>query len=772
MQKFSPFFEKAPKSAVKYDILYIVSTRQHGKEGASMKRRAKRWFLTAICLLLAVVSLSAFAASTAFYSGGERFYLGSAKDYYQSLLSKGFPSDYASSLTELHLLHPDWTFEPLLITRENPTYTWDYVIEKETEEPDTNLIYSEEKYLPYQHPTNFNQYDSGYYQASVEAVEYFMDPRNFLNEADVFQFFDLSASSVGSTEAVKAVLRGTFMEDGVLENGYTYAAYFVFLGEELGINPVYLAAKARQEQGVGGTSPIISGQCGSLLSDYYINRTPTTESGTHILPPSDGHTPESLKALNGYYNFYNVGASGNGLFSIYHNAMERAVKGTESMSELWGGSPAWNTKWKSLYGGAYMIKNSYVDCYQSTVYLQKFNVDSRAEESNFWKQYMQNVTGAMSEARSIYASFAAIDALDLPCTFLIPVFGEMPASPALDPALGSCESLTPASARYTYSTAVTSPVWQGTKSMPLYHSLEATYGSPLRFSGALEHSYGVDKVEYRLDNGDWITVSDNGSFDFSISTDLPEGSSHILVLRGTAAYDTDTPAKKNNFNFLGAVFYLTAIRPDVTLSVEIDDTITQSTHKAGSTVTLPTCDYPDFAGWLSSDGNLYPSGADIKLDRALNLRAVLLSFQHLEGAAISTDSPVPHLRFSAILDRKAYEALTSVGENTVSIFSALDSPLAEQIRADLTPVTVEDADEWLRVDAMTDAIEQPLYDGAHSAVFYAKITYSDGSLCTLTATLETGERSAAQVAQMALSDASYQYEAQTRAFLEAIATRQ
>jgi hypothetical protein len=42
------------------------------------------------------------------------------------------------------------------------------------------------------------------------------------------------------------------MEDAMLENGKTFAEYFLEIGQALDINPVYLAVKARQEQGVLG----------------------------------------------------------------------------------------------------------------------------------------------------------------------------------------------------------------------------------------------------------------------------------------------------------------------------------------------------------------------------------------------------------------------------------------------------------------------------------------------------------------------------------------
>lgn len=535
----------------------------------SQRDRKKHIVKAIVCGLLLIAFLWTLVSSSIFYAdGSERFFLGEAQNYYNDLLSKGFPSDYAIALTELHLLHPQWNFEPLLITQEESTYTWKYIIQKETEVPDNNLISAKEEYLLYRHPTNLELYDSGYYQASQATVEYFMDPRNFLNETDIFQFFDLSDHTTASKASVEAVLKNTFMNNAYLENNMTYADYFCAVGQELGINPLYLAVKVRQEQGVRGTSPIISGTCGTLLADYYINQTQTSVSGNAVLPPSFGYDINALRSLNRHYNYFNVGASGNGLFAIYYNAMTRAVSGTESMSAKWNGSPAWNTRWKSIYGGAYMLKNSYIDRCQPTIYLQKFNVDSRAGDRNFWAQYMQNITGAMSEAKTLYTSFASIGALDMPCTFQIPVYDNMPQNPAPDPALGMCPSLLPANQKYTYQITHKRPESVSADSSPIYQNVQVTYGEMLSFVGTVSHSYELQKLEYRLNDGEWISLGKEGKFNFSISTDFLEGTTHILVIRGTADYDHNVSSKKNNYHFLCGVFYLqaTSSEPAPTLS--------------------------------------------------------------------------------------------------------------------------------------------------------------------------------------------------------------
>jgi beta-N-acetylglucosaminidase len=487
----------------------------------------------------------------------EPYFEGEAHLFYFSLLEKGFPHDYAKELTELHLLHPNWSFEPLMISQINAIYTWDHVIMQETKNPQTNLILADSTYEAYHHSDNSELYDSGYYQASIKTVEYFMDPRNFLNETDIFQFYDLSCHTESSIAEVESVLRGTFMEDQRLENGASYAEYFMQVGNALGINPVYLATKVRQEQGVNGSSPIISGSCGDRLADYYKNKTQTNENGKQVLAPSSGYTEEQLLALNGYYNIFNVKASGTGLFKIYYNAMNRAVEGTPEKADDWGGSPSWDTRWKSIWGGAYMLKKNYIDRYQSTLYLQKFNVDGRAADRNFWGQYMQNISGAMTESRTLYTAFASVDALDSSCSFLIPVYTGMPADPSADPANGECTILAQATNRYTYQIRQDSPSRLRADNYPIYQTLNVKRGKEIDISGSADHTYGVEAMQYCVDNGEWITLDTGKHFDFTLLTEqFSPNTLHILTVRGVAEYDHDVSNRKQNKYFLCAVYYI------------------------------------------------------------------------------------------------------------------------------------------------------------------------------------------------------------------------
>lgn len=433
--------------------------------------------LLSVLMLAAGLPLSASAKQT--------------EEYTQALIDQGFPPSYAQVLTELHYLHPTWEFEPLLVSQMQPQYTWDYVLAQETENPKRNLINKGNSYVPYRHATNTELYDSGWYQASAEAVAYFMDPENFLNEKDIFMFRDLFYSSSITAEVVEGALAGTFMANTVLYDDVTYAAYLTEVGQALNVDPLHLAARLRQEQGVSGNSPLVKGNCGDKLWYYYANQI-QTEDGKQILAPTTGHTEAELVAYNGLYNYFNIKAAGTGYFEIYLGAMKEAASGTPEMTEAWGGSGAWDTPAKSIYGGADKLTSKYVGDYQNTVYLQKFNVDPRSSR-NFWGQYMQNVGAAVSEARTTFNSLYGMGCLELPHRFVIPVYEGKPASNP-DPAAGACDTYAAADTMVGRECKLTSPIsTEPVINEVLYpRQLQMVQGEPIKIKAQAHASRAFD----------------------------------------------------------------------------------------------------------------------------------------------------------------------------------------------------------------------------------------------------------------------------------------
>ena len=220
----------------------------------------------------------------------------------------------------------------------------------------------------------------------------------------------------------------------------TYYRFLARLGNYFHVDPLFLASRLRQEQGIKGT-PLVSGKCGTLLQD--MERTSSKKSDLfsldRLLKKSTDH---DYLQYDGLYNFFNINASGDGIFIIYLNGMKEAQKGTPEMAEKWG-SPQWNTKWKSIFGGTLKLARLYIYNHQDTIYLQKWNVDFRCRtpqgtSRNFWGQYMQNIGAALSESRNMWQTLKKHRQLKYHHYFIIPVYSGMPPVPCPDPAGGKC----------------------------------------------------------------------------------------------------------------------------------------------------------------------------------------------------------------------------------------------------------------------------------------------------------------------------------------------
>ncbi len=342
---------------------------------------------------------------------------GSESDNYEKeLIDAGFPEDYAKLLAPLKEKHPSWIFEPINVTElSGGKYTWEYVINAEIEDDENNTVDNDyADALDY--AIDNKSVESGmWYRAKRETVEFFMDPRNFLNAKRIFMFEDLSKTYGDRTKAVDFLLSGSFMHKAVVEDdaqGRTYAELFVDIGERLGISPLVIGARLRQEQGLVGDNPLISGSCGTYLWNSYVN-------GENDAP-DEGYTEDELKQYDGYYNYFNISATGNGYFEVYLSGMKEAKAGN------------WTSRAAAIEGGAMKLRDRYINDYQQTLYFQKFNVDARSKR-NFWGQYMQGVDAAYDEGGATYTALFKARLLDLPFKFDIPVYEGMPKDPCPDP---------------------------------------------------------------------------------------------------------------------------------------------------------------------------------------------------------------------------------------------------------------------------------------------------------------------------------------------------
>ena len=287
-----------------------------------------------------------------------------------------FPGSYQADLRNLKNAHPNWTFVPMKTGL-------DFNTSVSKEMGDKSLIQKTNANVEKGWVGNACPSESGWNYATRPAVAYHMDPRNSLTETYIFQFEQLTFNASYHTEAaVQTFLNGTFMKGKLPDDsaGRTYAKAFFEIGKGRKLSPIHLASRVYQEQGQG-TSGLISG---------------------------------TYPGYEGYYNFFNVNVYGS-------STTEKIVKGL-----TYAKKQGWNTRYKSLEGGAATIGNNYILKGQDSLYLEKFNVNKNSPYGVYNHQYMQNIQAPRSEAATTKKMYANAGSLNNAFVFKIPVFDNMP----------------------------------------------------------------------------------------------------------------------------------------------------------------------------------------------------------------------------------------------------------------------------------------------------------------------------------------------------------
>lgn len=289
-----------------------------------------------------------------------------------------FPESYKPYLRQLHAIHPNWTFKA-----DYTNLDWEAAAEAESQIGMSAIshLYPSLKFTNSLYPNGIVIDGTNWYAAAKDTVKYYMDPRNFLTEKNIFMFQSLSYNE-SENASVQKVLDGTFMEGSFTENGVTkkYADAFIEAGKEANVSAVHLATRAIQEVGTKGSS---------------------ASSGT-------------VPGYEGYYNFYNIGAT---------SGEDNYLKGLQYAKDN-----GWNSIQKSITGGAKVIGSSYISIGQDTIYFQKFNVSSYSTRNDYTHQYQTNIMAPESESANIYSSYKSSGKLDSNYTFVIPVYNNRPDS--------------------------------------------------------------------------------------------------------------------------------------------------------------------------------------------------------------------------------------------------------------------------------------------------------------------------------------------------------
>ena len=300
---------------------------------------------------------------------------------------ENFPEDYKEKLVALNEMYPNWKFTAF--------YTgirWNDFIEAETSVHLRNTVIKTSDNLWID---SCEKIASGYACASTSIIQYFSDPRNFLNESGIFQFLDMTYNkNIQDEESVKSIIKNTFMdkeipvtikvgEEEEEEITMHYSKIIMEAAQKSNMSPYNIAIKIIQEVGRKGSSSV---------SGYYVG--------------SDGTIYE------GYYNFFNYGAYDSG------DAIANGL--------LYAKENEWTNPYIAIIDGAKLMANSYTNAGQNTAYFYKWDVIGSKTSELFWHQYMTNIQDPASQAKSLYNTYASNEILSAQLNFIIPVFEDMP----------------------------------------------------------------------------------------------------------------------------------------------------------------------------------------------------------------------------------------------------------------------------------------------------------------------------------------------------------
>ncbi len=328
-------------------------------------------------------------------------------EFEAEMTAQAFPESYKPYLRKLHEAYPYWSFKSY-----NTGLDWNTAVNSEAvvgknlipntrsdawKSYDKNAFdYAADKYIVYD--------GTSWVTASRQAVAYYMDPRNFLDEKYVFMFEALAYEPLyQNADGVDKILSGTifngasytYTDDAGSQVTTSYKDTFIAAATITGVSPYHLATRMKQEV-VTGTSTVSSAVSGIV------------------------------QGFEGIYNFYNIGATDGADGGAVIRGLTFASTGTTYMRP-------WNNQYRAIVGGAQYIGNNYITRGQNTLYLQKYNV---TPNQTYEHQYMTNAAAAYSEAAKIYGAYKEWMAYQ-PIVFYIPVYDRMPDKAEAAPASGS-----------------------------------------------------------------------------------------------------------------------------------------------------------------------------------------------------------------------------------------------------------------------------------------------------------------------------------------------
>lgn len=340
--------------------------------------------LVSLILILTII----FSLVQLFFVQNKSYALSASYTQYVKSGIANFPQSYQNRLNYLKSIHPNWEFQAYytgipwseLTSGSAENYCLRNTIEKNTYLDPSTLC----------RVGHFG--DANYYCASSQMVSYYLDPRNFLKETQVFQFLDLTESSSVTRNDVVLAVQNTYLAP--------YVDDIIKAASSVGISPLTIISTIFQEIGRYAEPPLqVSGK---------------------------------YPGYEGYYNFYNYGSTdGAGAVS----------RGMAKAKEL-----GWNSPSTAIVGGAQIVlAGEYISKGQFTKYFHKFdvvgneilreNMGSRTYSSSYFfsHQYMTNLRDPSAQAATLYNQYRNSNKLNSKLTFVIPVYTGMPTTPVKVP---------------------------------------------------------------------------------------------------------------------------------------------------------------------------------------------------------------------------------------------------------------------------------------------------------------------------------------------------
>ena len=431
----------------------------------------------------------------------------------------GFPESYKNRLRALHAEYPNWKF-----VVQNVDISWDEVIRNESI-VGVNLVKKNAKSSWKSTARGAYNWSNGtwpgfdsneWVAASESIIRYYMDPRNFLDSTNIFQFLNHGYTTGEQTEeGVEKMLKGTFMESkssvkSNVPSGTTASTTSA-------TNAATTAASTTQAQNVGPVAdpnekvelvgPTVESLTAATLPKEELPTVEDKDNGPGYTEPAPApvfesttefndteHGPgvvnsdsikESVSASNSTYASTAASSAGENANALSNGTtyvdmimdaakssgvnpyviaamliQEQGVKGTSGLISgatgiynffnieayqsgnqsatsrglAWAGSGntylrPWNTKAKAIIGGAMFYGSTYSKAGQNTFYLKKFNV---LGENKYKHQYMTNIEGAKNEGAMLSRAYSEEDKKGV-FTFHIPVYKDMPEVPEAMP---------------------------------------------------------------------------------------------------------------------------------------------------------------------------------------------------------------------------------------------------------------------------------------------------------------------------------------------------